>query len=132
MNDKKAVYRLIVMWQADVNAVHGQASAITSLTLANVMRLHEQANPDQNFPGLDDSTSKSLGPQEEHGNPFVDELFDGCSLLHLACQTADIGMVELLLQHGSNVNISDSKGHTPLHHSIMRGRIGIAKLLLTR
>ncbi|KAI3455148.1 hypothetical protein Pfo_011811 [Paulownia fortunei] len=132
INDKKAVYRLIVMWEADVNAVRGQASPITSLTLANVMRLHEQANPDQNFHGLDDSTSKSLDPQEENENPFVDELFDGCSLLHLACQTADIGMVELLLQHGANINTCDSRGHTPLHHSIMRGRIGIAKLLLIR
>ncbi|KAK6147981.1 hypothetical protein DH2020_018893 [Rehmannia glutinosa] len=132
LNDKKAVYRLIVMWEADVNAVRGQASPIASLTLANVMRLHEQADSDQNFHGPDDGTSKSLEPIGENENPFVDELFDGCSLLHLACQTADIGMVELLLQHGANVNTCDSRGHTPLHHSIIRGRIGIAKLLLIR
>lgn len=125
INDKKAVYRVIVTWEADVNAIHGQASPITSsLSLANVMRLHEKGNPDQKFP---DTTSKSMGPQEKNGNPL-----DGCSLLHLACQTADIGMVELLLQHGANVNTCDSRGHTPLHHSIMRGRVAIAKLLLTR
>ncbi|KAK4436761.1 ADP-ribosylation factor GTPase-activating protein AGD3 [Sesamum alatum] len=131
-NDKKAVYRLLVMWEADVNAVHGQASSLTSLTLANVMRLHEQANPDKNFHGMDVSTSKSLDSQEDGENPFVDDIYNGSSLLHLACQTADIGMVELLLQHGANVNFCDSRGHTPLHHSIMRGRTGIAKLLVTR
>ncbi|KAL6559644.1 ADP-ribosylation factor GTPase-activating protein agd3 [Orobanche gracilis] len=103
LNDKKSVYRLIVTWEADLNAVR-----------------------------VDDSTSKSMETQREIENPFADEVFDGCSLLHLACQTADIGMVELLLQHGVNVNTCDSKGHTPLHHSIMRGRIGIAKLLLIR
>ncbi|KAG8379561.1 hypothetical protein BUALT_Bualt07G0101800 [Buddleja alternifolia] len=133
LNDKKVVYRLIVVWEADVNAVHGRPSSITSFTLANVMRLHEQANNrGQNFCGVDDSASKSPGTQEENENRLIDDYFDGCSLLHLACQTADIGMVELLLQHGANANTCDSRGHTPLHHSIMRGRIGIAKLLLTR
>ncbi|KAL3835403.1 hypothetical protein ACJIZ3_010139 [Penstemon smallii] len=114
-NDKKTVYRFIVTWEADINAV--------------VMRLHEQVNPDQNFNGVDDTTSERL---EEDENQLIDELSDGCSLLHLACQTADIGMVELLLQHGANINTCDLRGHTPLHHCIIRGRIGIAKLLLTR
>ncbi|KAL0342262.1 UNVERIFIED_CONTAM: ADP-ribosylation factor GTPase-activating protein AGD1 [Sesamum calycinum] len=132
INDKKAVYRILVMWEADVNAVHGQASPVASLTLANVMRLHEKANPDENFHGMDVSTSKSLGSQEDDENPFVDEIYNGCSLLHLACQTADIGMVELLLQHGANINFRDARGYTPLHHSIIRGRTGIAKLLVAR
>ncbi|KAK4488931.1 hypothetical protein RD792_004721 [Penstemon davidsonii] len=114
-NDKKTVYRFIVSWEADINAV--------------VMRLHEQVNPGQNFNGVDDTTSERL---EEDENQLIDELSDGCSLLHLACQTADIGMVELLLQHGANINTCDLRGHTPLHHCIMRGRIGIAKFLLTR
>lgn len=125
INDKQAVYRLIVVSDADVNAVYGQASSVICLSLANVMKLHEQENPDQKVPSLDGTTLKSLGLQE-------DELFDGCSLLHLACQTADIGMVELLLQHGANIRACDSKGQTPLHHSIARGGIGITKLLLTR
>lgn len=113
------------MSDADVNAVYGQGSSVTCLSLANAMKLHEQENPDQKVPCLDDTTLKSLGLQE-------DELFDSCSLLHLACQTADIGMVELLLQHGANIRACDSKGQTPLHHSIARGGIGITKLLLTR
>ncbi|KAH6833386.1 ARF GTPase-activating protein [Perilla frutescens var. hirtella] len=119
-NDKQAVYRLIVVSEADVNAVYGPASSVTCLSLANVMELnHEQENPDD-----DDEKVRSI--QEE------DEVFDGCSLLHLACQTADIGMVELLLQHRADISARDSKGQTPLHHSIMRGRIEITKQLLTR
>ncbi|XP_073291392.1 ADP-ribosylation factor GTPase-activating protein AGD1-like isoform X2 [Primulina huaijiensis] len=131
-NDKKAVYHLIVTWEADVNSIHGQASPLTSFTLANVMRLYEHTNPDQNFHAVDDGTSRSPEPQVEDENRFIGDLFDGCSLLHLACQTADIGMVELLLQHGANINACDLRAHTPLHHSIIRGRIGIAKLLLAR
>ncbi|GKD33541.1 ADP-ribosylation factor GTPase-activating protein AGD3-like protein [Tanacetum coccineum] len=65
-------------------------------------------------------------------DPLTNESLDGCSLLHVACQTADCSMVELLLQHGSNINASDSKGQTPLHHSIIRGRLAIAKLLLNK
>ncbi|XP_075107554.1 ADP-ribosylation factor GTPase-activating protein AGD1 isoform X1 [Nicotiana tabacum] len=106
-NDKKAVYRLIVVYQADVNAVHGEAS-----------------------PGSD--CSSSFNPQSENEEHCIDEFLDGCSLLHLACQTADISMVELLLQHGANINACDSRGQTPLHHSVMRGRTAIAKLLLAR
>ncbi|KAL3631757.1 hypothetical protein CASFOL_024741 [Castilleja foliolosa] len=130
LNDKKSVYRLIVTWEADVNAIRGLESSpiMTSLTLANVMRLHKQADSDDSFHDLDDSASKSLEePQVENESPFA-----GGSLLHLAVQAADIAMVELLLQHGGNVNTCDSRGQAPLHHSIMRGRIGIAKLLLLR
>lgn len=135
-NDKKAVYRLIVTCEADVNAVHGQASPSSSLSLANIMHLQDQADVDHSFDSLadysSDKASRSLSSISESDDQSLDELLDGCSLLHLACQTADIGMVELLLQNGANINASDSRGQTPLHHSIIRGRIGIAKLLLSR
>ncbi|XP_047944708.1 ADP-ribosylation factor GTPase-activating protein AGD3-like [Salvia hispanica] len=103
-NDKKAVYRLIVLSGADVNAGYGQG-----------MKSNKQENPDPNVPAMEE-----------------DELFDGCSLLHLACHSADISMVELLLQNGANISACDSKGQTPLHHSISRGGNAITKLLLTR
>ncbi|KAK2974191.1 hypothetical protein RJ640_021482, partial [Escallonia rubra] len=111
INDKKAVYRLIVVCGANVNAVHGQAS-----------------------PGdlFDKASSSSLNSPRDNEHQLMDEFLDGCSLLHLACQTADIGMVELLLQHGADINASDSRGQTPLHQSIIRGRIATTKLLLTR
>ena len=40
------------------------------------------------------------------------EDLEGCSLLHLACETADIGMLKLLQQYGANVNASDSRDQT--------------------
>ncbi|KAK3042489.1 hypothetical protein RJ639_000213 [Escallonia herrerae] len=137
INDKKAVYRLFVVCGANVNAVYGQASPGTSSSLACVMQLQEQADPDRNFDCLagdlfDKASSSSLNSPRDNKHQVVDEFLDGCSLLHLACQTADIGMVELLLQHGADINASDSRGQTPLHQSIIRGRIATTKLLLTR
>lgn len=123
MNDKKAVYRLIITWEADANAIHGQASPLACLTLANVMSLHKKVD------GADSPRTLNI-PEDD--DLFVDWVSDGCSLLHLACQTADIGTVELLLQHGANINTFDLRGHTPLHHSVMRGRTEISKLLLSR
>lgn len=137
-NDKKSVYRLIVVCEADVNAIYSQSLPSTSLT--NAMRSQDQQpNLDDNFESsltrasFDKASSSSLNSLGGDGeDQFMDESLDGCSLLHLACQTADLGMVELLLQHGANINTCDLRAQTPLHHSILRGRLAIAKLLLTR
>ncbi|XP_028073182.1 ADP-ribosylation factor GTPase-activating protein AGD3-like isoform X3 [Camellia sinensis] len=129
-NDKKSVYRLIVACEVDVNAIQ-------PLNLSKGVQLQdkEQQSSDcyldylaQSLDGSSSSFSSTKASEDQSKDGFL----DGCSLLHLACQTADIGMVELLLQHGADINTSDSRGQTPLHHSIIRGRIGIAKLLLTR
>ncbi|PIA32763.1 hypothetical protein AQUCO_04300004v1 [Aquilegia coerulea] len=134
-NDVKAVYRCIVNSETDVNAVHGQASISSSLTLAKAMMLHE--HPDHSSCLPEDSLDKPLGASSLNtvstsGDKNVEECLDGCTLLHLACETADIGMIELLLQYGANVNAPDSRGQTPLHHCILRGRTVLAKLLLSR
>nr|GEU75117.1 ADP-ribosylation factor GTPase-activating protein AGD3 [Tanacetum cinerariifolium] len=76
------------------------------------------------------SSSAVAGTSEGHG--YGTEEFDGCTLLHLACETADVGMIELLLQYGANINVFSSRGQTPLHHCILRGKAACAKLLLTR
>ncbi|GKU92899.1 hypothetical protein SLEP1_g6562 [Rubroshorea leprosula] len=133
-NDKKAVYRYIVNCEADVNAVYKQASPGSSLTLAKVMLLQEHSNLNNrsgSLPGeaLDRSSSLDLAGTSE-GQTIGD--LDGCSLLHLACETADIGMLELLLQYGANINATDSRGQTPLHRCVLRGKGAFAKLLLTR
>ncbi|GLT37872.1 hypothetical protein SLA2020_121580 [Shorea laevis] len=133
-NDKKAVYRYIVNCEADVNAVYKQASPGSSLTLAKVMLLQEHSNLNNrsgSLPGeaLDRSSSLDLAGTSE-GQTIGD--LDGCSLLHLACETADIGMLELLLQYGANINATDSRGQTPLHRCVRRGKATFAKLLLTR
>ncbi|XP_047180658.1 ADP-ribosylation factor GTPase-activating protein AGD3 isoform X1 [Vigna umbellata] len=125
-NDKKAVYRYIVNSDVDVNVAYEQMCN-SSLTLAKVMLLQEQTSHDHSSTlagnTLDWSSSKE--------GPVMDNL-DGCTLLHLACETADIGMVELLLQYGANVNATDSRGQTPLHRCILKGRSAFARLMLSR
>ncbi|XP_028076981.1 ADP-ribosylation factor GTPase-activating protein AGD3-like isoform X3 [Camellia sinensis] len=135
INDKKAVYRLIVNSEADVNAVYEQVSCRT-LTLAKVMLLQEQTNLDHNSSYLPEesllksslNSSNLAGTSKGHA---VEEI-EGCSLLHLACETADIGMLELLLQYGANINASDSRGQTPLHRCIVAGKATFVKLLFSR
>ncbi|KAK9751209.1 hypothetical protein RND81_02G250300 [Saponaria officinalis] len=134
-NDKKAVYRYIVNFEADVNAVYEIASSSSSITLAKVMLLSEQTSLGQNtnhWTGdLSSKSSESSSVSAENEIPSMEDL-DGCSLLHIASEFADIGMLELLLQYGANVNAFDSKGHTPLHRCILKGKAISARLLLTR
>ncbi|KAK1433972.1 hypothetical protein QVD17_10890 [Tagetes erecta] len=135
-NDKKAVYLLIIICEADVNAAHGHASYVSS-SVARIMHFEDHDNDDHEFDYLkdystDNSSRSSLISVKEIDDPLTNESLNGCSLLHLACQTADCTMVELLLQHGASINASDSNGQTPLHHSILRGRLAIAHLLLSR
>jgi len=140
-NNKKAVYQHIVTSNADVNAVYGQSSFNSSLTLAKAMLLQEHSTTI-----LDRSSSFIIGNSQLRASSMsscspatiieeinkTDECFEGGSLLHLACQTADIGMIELLLQYGANVNATDLQDRTPLHHCVLKGRHSFAKLLLSR
>lgn len=134
-NDKKAVYRLIVSSGADVNTVSEQV-ACNSLTLAKAMLLQEQATLDYNSSGLTRGSSaksplcSSNITSTSEGHTMED--VGSCSLLHLACETADIGMLELLLQYGANVNAYDSRGQLPLHRCILRAKAAFAKLLISR
>lgn len=135
-NDKNAVYSHIICSEADVNSIHGQASYSTKLPLSKVMQLEVNEIHERKFDcfagdslGKCPSYSKSSEKTEDQ---VIEECSDGCSLLHLACLTADIGMVELLLQYGANLDALDSRGRTPLHHCIISRRYAIAKLLLTR
>ncbi|KAJ6341386.1 hypothetical protein OIU78_009538 [Salix suchowensis] len=112
-NDKKAVYRLIVNHEAD---------SWPTLTIALAT---------QHGNSLDRSSTSSLNfPGTTEGQALED--LDGRTLLHLACETADVGMLELLLQYGANINSTDSGGQTPLHRCILRGRAAFAKMLLAR
>lgn len=135
-NDKKAVYRHIVNCELDVNAVYEQVSCISSLTLAKAMLLNEHTSLERSSSCLtgnssDRSSSGSLNLAGTSESQTMDDL-EGGTLLHLACDTADIGMLELLLQYGANINATDSRGQTPLHRCILRGKAMFAKLLLTR
>ncbi|KAJ8752613.1 hypothetical protein K2173_005502 [Erythroxylum novogranatense] len=110
-NDIKTVYRNIICSTPDINAIRGSAS------------LENTKNPDIEHCCFEGANI---------GIPVTKDIFYGCSLLHLACLTADIGMAELLLQYGANINACDLKGRTPLHYCIISRRSGIARLLLMR
>ncbi|KAJ0231407.1 ADP-ribosylation factor GTPase-activating protein AGD1 [Hirschfeldia incana] len=132
-NDKKSVYKHIVCSQTDVNALRGQATYTVSLSLSKMMQL--EAKEEAKFKRIEESFQEgySSDSKMEEGKSMVrEETSKDCSLLHLACLYADIGMVELLLQYGAKVNATDSKGRTPLHHCIISRRYAIARLLLIR
>ncbi|KAH0852931.1 hypothetical protein HID58_093608 [Brassica napus] len=134
-NDKKSVYKHIVCSEADVNALRGQASYTVSLPLAKMMQLDaKEETLEAKFKSIDkEFQEKPEGTSRRDSESMVrEETSNDCSLLHLACLSADIGMVELLLQYGAKVNATDSKGRTPLHHCIISRRYAIARLLLTR
>ncbi|CAL9197644.1 unnamed protein product [Musa hybrid cultivar] len=140
-NDTKAVYHHIVALDADVNVTYSQASINSSLTLENTILLADQTSVAHGHRsscllGKSLQMSSTMSCISSSGTSDirneVDECLEGFTLLHLACLTSDIGMVELLLQYGANVNSTDFKGRTPLHHCILRGRQLFAKLLLTR
>lgn len=50
---------------------------------------------------------------------------DGWSALHNACSQGSLTMVQLLLDHDSNVNLQSAMNHTPLskYHPSIWGRI---------
>nr|GEV15265.1 putative ribonuclease H-like domain-containing protein [Tanacetum cinerariifolium] len=53
---------------------------------------------------------------------------DGCTLLHLTCETIDVVMIELLLQYG----VLSSRSQTPLHHCILKGKAASYKGLILK
>ncbi|KAK3123954.1 hypothetical protein QOZ80_8AG0638470 [Eleusine coracana subsp. coracana] len=139
-NDKKTAYSLIVRSYANVNFVYGEMPSSSCLTLGKALLQEQPASPSEGSPRFFDCSSHdkisprgSLSPASTSSRTDdVEDSCEGFSLLHLACRVADVGMVELLLQYGANVNMTDSRGRTPLHHCILKGRTLHAKLLLSR
>ena len=56
----------------------------------------------------------------------------GETLLHNAARAGNRGLVQLLLEGGSDVNAADNNGSTALHFVAMQGRKDIAELLIDR
>ncbi|MCI18231.1 ADP-ribosylation factor GTPase-activating protein AGD3-like, partial [Trifolium medium] len=113
-NDKKAVYQHIVKSEMDVNAIRRPRRIIRYC-----------AGNSSNIASLINFKKSS-----ESENQLIEDIQDGSSVLHLACLTSDAGMVDLLLQHGADVNACDSRSWTPLHYCITRGKPAAAKVLL--
>ncbi|KAL5220138.1 hypothetical protein ABZP36_024851 [Zizania latifolia] len=139
-NDKRMVYSLVVRYHANVNLVYGEMFCSSCLTTGKSLLQEQSASTSDGSPVFFDCNSHGKVSPREPLSPAstssrVDDVEDKCegfSLLHLACHVADVGMVELLLQYGANINAIDSRGQTPLHHCILKGRHMHAKLLLSR
>ncbi|SAM03608.1 hypothetical protein [Absidia glauca] len=55
---------------------------------------------------------------------------DGWSALHNACSQGGLAMVQLLLDHDSNVNLQSAMNHTPLINAASKGHLAIVQHLL--
>lgn len=116
-----------------MNALRGQASYTVSLPLAKMMQMEaKEETLEAKFKSIEEEFSENPEGYSNSESTVREETSSDCSLLHLACLSADIGMVELLLQYGAKINATDSKGRTPLHHCIISRRYAIARLLLMR
>ncbi|KAI5083918.1 hypothetical protein GOP47_0000087 [Adiantum capillus-veneris] len=143
VNNKQIVYALLLCFDADVNTTYEQAMS--------------QAQEGAQKPASEPPTALTSESENRYANSLDSELdlltkrfgssslstktldsimdglkMDGWVLLHLACYMDDVGMVELLLQYGAQVNARDSLGRTPLHLCILYRKNSVAKLLLTR
>lgn len=81
---------------------------------------------------LNMASLNNLNIASQSENQLIEDLQDGSSVLHVACLTSDVGMVELLLQHGADINACDPRGRTPLHYCIIGGKTAAAKVLIMR
>lgn len=143
-NDKKAVYQHIVKSGMDVNAISGKAlSGISScprIQLQNSFwcflcwKIRKSWRIISCCAGdlfrMVSLSNLSISSQSE--NKLTEDIQGGSSVIHLACLTSDAGMVELLLQHGADINACDSRGRAPIHYCIIRGKTAAAKVLIMR
>ncbi|XP_019158371.1 PREDICTED: ADP-ribosylation factor GTPase-activating protein AGD4-like [Ipomoea nil] len=120
-NDLKEVYRFIVV--SDVNIVNATYDEVAGTTPYHHVTEHE---PQIEF---QDSEMRQYDPAACEN---IKLCLQGCSLLHLACQTDNPTIVELLLQFGADINKRDFHGRTALQHCISTGNNKLAKFLLRR
>ena len=136
--NKKLVYRLLVCSGADANTTYDQAmEGNASAHMSNNISSREII-----ISGFSSSSSAAIRDEKSfHTGEMVPSVqldhssspdVEGSTLLHLACQSGDIAMVELLIQYGAHVNAVDSSGQTPLYRCALHARTACAKLLLSR
>ncbi|CAH2047777.1 unnamed protein product [Thlaspi arvense] len=119
----REIYRLIVT--TDANIINTKFDDVTAV---DAYHHHLVDSPDEEVKKRHDPNAcQRIKDSKEARN-----CLQGCSLLHVACQSGDPILLELLLQFGADINIRDYHGRTPLHHCIASGNNAFAKVLLRR
>ena len=77
-----------------------------------------------------DTLAQNPDFKEKYTNCFSMVDSEGNTLLHIAANNEDVGIVKFALEFGLDPQKGNYKGVTPLHFTAMRGSEGIAKLLL--
>ncbi|VVA90828.1 unnamed protein product [Arabis nemorensis] len=118
----REIYRLIVT--ADANIINTKFDDITGV---DAYHHHVDDTPYEVKKMHDPNACQRIKDSNEARN-----CLQGCSLLHVACQSGDPILLELLLQFGADINMRDYHGRTPLHHCIASGNNAFATVLLRR
>lgn len=62
----------------------------------------------------------------------INQMPNGKTPLHVACEVSSSDFVTLLLAHGAKVNIPSLSGHTPLHYCVTAESVDCAKQLIVK
>lgn len=126
-NKLQEVYRLIVT--SDSNIINTTYDEVGSTNSSQYFLDHDTEIDfhDKEKEAYDPTNCQTHEKSNESGIGL-----EGCTLLHVACSSRNFVMVELLLQFGADINRSDHRGRTPLHHCICSGNNELAKFLLRR
>lgn len=116
-NNLREVYRMAITSDMNlINSVYDEVAGCNSY--------HTEPESDKSLRGIACEKFDSSSDPEY--------CLQGWSLLHLACHSGNLVMLELLLQFGANINKCDFHGRTPLQHCILKGNIELAKFFLRR
>ncbi|KAJ9549454.1 hypothetical protein OSB04_021997 [Centaurea solstitialis] len=121
-NNIREVYRLIAI-SSNANIVNTTYDEVSGADLHHHVHEHGSGAAEKTDPFKCKNIKDSSKPES---------CLEGCTLLHLACNSGYEVMLELLLQFGADINRSDYHGRTPLHHCICSGNNKLAKYMLRR
>ncbi|KAH7434462.1 hypothetical protein KP509_06G018700 [Ceratopteris richardii] len=141
--NKQLVYRLLVCYDACANTTYEQATEGSRIicqeqyangqTCSIAAPIQESGTCISRVNSGSGAQVSSNGTSSRSSASASDDLdMQGSTLLFLACRNGDLGMVELLLQYGAQVNVANIWGKTPLQQCVSSAQSSCGKLLLSR
>jgi len=80
--------------------------------------------------GWGENPSESTREEMRHKVRALYKEVQGKTLLHQACENNDTQLVELLVEHGADINCRDAESFTPLHFAAIHGKMQVVKKLV--